>query len=160
MEGRFSYLVELWKQGVRFKEVVWLVGDRPLDPRIDGLLDQASTESEAAHIIWETAEIPAEMKALPVLFVAVPMDGKKRPTTKDTIIAYLQTNPERCTALFVSDQPFCGYQFAILQGTLPETIQFDVVGAGVTSTSHPAAAAIVLDTVARWLYQEDLNQRR
>lgn len=84
----------------------------------------------------------------------------KRPNTEDTIIAWLKEIPHPCKALFVSDQPFCGYQFALIKTYLPEAFQFDLVGQGVDSTSHPLAAAITLDSIARWLYQESLYQSR
>ncbi|PIS02575.1 MAG: hypothetical protein COT85_04635 [Chlamydiae bacterium CG10_big_fil_rev_8_21_14_0_10_42_34] len=162
MQSRLDYLKQLWEQGVRFKEVVWLTGDRPLDPRVDGLLDRANNESEAAHIIWEEANLPEDLHNLPSVFVAIPMKAEgstlKRPNTEDTIIGWLKIAPETCTALFVSDQPFCGYQFAVIKACLPESVQFDLVGQGVDPRSHPSAAAITLDSIARWLYQENLCQ--
>ncbi len=158
MQTRLDHLKDLWNEGIRFSEIVWLTGDRPLDKRVDELTDRTSNESEAARLIWQEADLPEEMRSLPILFIAVPMkaDGK-RPNTEDTIIAWLKVNPEPCSALFVSDQPFCGYQFAIIKSSLPEAIQFDVVGRGIESVAHPAAAAIILDTVARWAYQESLQ---
>jgi hypothetical protein len=162
MQIRLDYLKELWLQGTRFNEIVWLTGDRPLDKRVDGLIDRCNNESEAAHILWEEAHLPVEMRNLSAVFIAVPMkiegSSSKRPNTEDTIIAWLKTNPQPCTALFVSDQPFCGYQFAVIKTCLPASFQFDLVGQGVDSTSHPAAAAIILDSVARWIYQENLYQ--
>ena len=158
MQMRLDYLKQLWEEGMRFHQIVWLTGDRPLDPRVDGLIDRCNTESQAAHILWEETKLPQDMRALPVAFVAVPMKQEgnllRRPNTEDTIIAWLQTAPEPCKALFVSDQPFCGYQFAIIKGSLPKTFLFDLVGPGVDPTSHPAAAAITLDVIARWIYQE------
>lgn len=160
MQMRLDYLKELWLQGIRFNEIVWLTGDRPLDKRVDELTDRCSNESEAAHILWKEADLPQEMRNLPVVFIAVPMkaDGTslKRPNTEDTIIAWLKTTSQPCRALFVSSQPFCGYQFAIIKTCLPESFQFDLVGHGVDSISHPAAAAIILDSIARWIYQESL----
>lgn len=160
MEMRLNYLKKLWLQGIRFDEIVWLTGDRPLDKRVDELMDRCKTESEAAHILWEGADLPEEMRKLPVVFVSHPMKqeggSSKRPNTEDTIIAWLKVSPEPCSALFVSDQPFCGYQFAIVKTCLPKSFQFDLVGKGADPTSHPAAAAITLDAIARWLYQESL----
>lgn len=160
MQMRLDYLKKLWNEGVRFKEIVWLTGDRPLDARADSLTERCATESEAARIIWEESDLPAEMRKLPVVYVAVPMKGEpgalKRPNTQDTLVAWLKVSPEPCKALFVSDQPFCGYQFAIVKGSLPDTIQFDLVGQGVDPNPHPAAAGITLDCIARWLYQESL----
>jgi hypothetical protein len=161
MQMRLDHLKQLWAQGVRFSEVVWLTGDRPLDKHVDGLTERCNNESEAAHILWEETDLPEGMRNLPVIFVAVPMKGEgsslKRPNTEDTIVAWLKISSEPCKALFVSDQPFCGYQFAVIKANLPKAFLFDLVGPGVESTSHPAAAAIILDSIARWIYQEDLN---
>jgi hypothetical protein len=154
MRTRLDYLKQLWDEGVRFDEIVWLLGDRPLDKRVDGMTDRCKTESESAHFIWQEAELPEEMRNLSVIFVEVPMNGLKRPNTQDTIVAWLEAAPEPCKALFVSDQPFCGYQFAVVDASLPEAFHFDVVGQGVDPASHPAAAAITLDSIARWLYSE------
>lgn len=154
MQMRLDFLKDLWAQGVRFKEIVWLTGMRPLDPRVDGLLGRCENESEAAHVLWEEADLPEEMRHVKVLFVEVPMKGSERPNTADTIIAWVKESPEPCTALFVSDQPFCGYQFAVINTYLPEPFLFDLVGKGVDPSSHPAAAAITLDSIARWIYQE------
>jgi hypothetical protein len=53
------------------------------------------------------------MRDLPVVFIAVPMKTEgsslKRPNTEDTIIAWLKMTSQPCIALFVSDQPFCGF---------------------------------------------------
>jgi len=158
MQMRLGYLKKIWNQGVRFHEIVWLTGDRPLDKRVDDLLERCENESQAARIIWEKSDLPDGMRRLPVAFIAVPMkeDGpvRQRPNTADTIIAWLGTNPSPCQALFVSDQPFCGYQFAIVKTCLPDAFSFDLIGQGVDPCSHPAAAAITLDSIARWIYQE------
>ncbi len=160
MQMRLNYLKELWIQGVRFDEVVWLTGERPLDRRIDGLTDRCNTESESARLIWAEADLPEEMRQLRVVFVEVPMkvDGEKlkRPNTEDTIVAWLKISQEPCKLLFVSDQPFCGYQFAVVKASLPRSYTFDLVGEGVDPSSHPAAAAITLDSIARWIYQESV----
>ncbi len=156
MQMRLDFLKTLWNEGIRFQEIVWLTGDRPLDKRVDGLTDRCENESEAAHILWEEADLPTEMRSKPVTFIAVPMKQEgsvlKRPNTEDTIAAWLEDSPNPCRALFISDQPFCGYQFAVIKATLPEQYEFDLVGQGVDPTSHPSAAAIVLDSIARWIY--------
>lgn len=163
MQMRLDYLKQLWDEGVRFSEIIWLTGDRPLDKRVDELTDRCSNESEAARVIWEETNLPDEMRKVEVLFVAVPMkvagSTKKRPNTEDTLVAWLKIEPKPSRALFVSDQPFCGYQFAVVKGALPEEFMFDLVGPGVDPASHPAAAAITLDSIARWIYQERLNEK-
>lgn len=161
MQMRLDYLKKLWNQGIRFQEIVWLTGDRPLDERVDGLTDRCQNESQAAHIIWDNSDLPEEMRQLPVVFIAVPMKGegtaRQRPNTADTIYAWLKTNPAPGQTLFVSDQPFCGYQFAIVKACLPDAFSFDLVGTGADPSIHPAAAAITLDSIARWIYTESTN---
>ncbi len=160
MEKRLNYLIKLWKEGIRFQEIVWLTGERPLNKSIDGLFEICAHESEAAHFIWKKTDLPEEMETLPVVFIDVPMkEGNKRPNTKDTIIGWLATNPSPCSCLFISDQPFCGYQFSIITSSLPDDFAFDVAGEGVNPEAHPLAAAITLDSIARWLYQEDQNRK-
>ena len=156
MQMRLDYLKQLWDEGIRFDKIVWLTGDRPLDKRVDGLTDRCSNESVAAHIIWEETDLPPAMRSLPVVFIAMPMkiegSSVSRPNTEDTIVAWLHTEPQPCKALFISDQPFCGYQFAIIKASLPSEFLFDLVGQGADPSSHPAAAAITLDSIARWIY--------
>lgn len=164
MQMRLDFLKKFWEEGVRFQEIVWLTGDRPLDHRADGLTDRCKNESEAARILWDETDLPTEMRSLSVSFIAVPMKQEgsslKRPNTEDTIAAWLQTAPNPCSALFVSDQPFCGYQFAVVKAILPEQYAFDLVGQGADPMSHPLAAAITLDSIARWIYQEHLILRQ
>jgi len=164
MQMRLDFLKQLYNEGIRFKEIVWLTGDRPLDKRVDGLTDRCKNESEAAHILWEETDLPIEMRKIAVTFIAVPMKQEgsslKRPNTEDTIVAWLQTSPNPCRALFISDQPFCGYQFAVIKTTLPEEYAFDLVGQGVDPMSHPSAAAITLDSIARWIYQEHVTAHK
>lgn len=150
MKVRFDHLIKLWQQGVRFDEVVWLTGDC-----VHNAPEGTHNETEAAHELWEEATLPEGMKGLPVVFVATPMkpDGK-RPNTTDTIVTWLKRVEKSCTALFISNQPFCGYQFAALKSQLPETIDFDIAGPGTQAAQHPAAAAITLDTIARWNWVE------
>jgi len=157
MQSRLNHLKEAWLGGVRFQEIVWLTGDRLLDRRIDGFVDVCKNESEAAQILWESADLPEDLRKVPVSFIAVPMNGKKRPNTKDTIVAWLDANPEHCKVLFVSSQPFCGYQFATVNKNLPDSFLFDVIGPGIDPTGYPTAATIVLETVARWLYTHNTH---
>lgn len=160
MQLRLDYLKQLWMEGVRFDKVAWLTGDRPLDSRIDRFIDRCNLECEAARLIWEETDLPEAMRCLPALFFAAPMKKKggvlKRPGREDTLAAWLQTEPAPCTALFVANQPFCGQQFAVIKACLPKTFVFDFVGPGMDPAEYPAAAAVTLDSLARWIYQEHL----
>ncbi len=158
MQLRLEYLKQLWLEGIRFDKVVWLTGDRPLDPRIDRFIDRCHQECEAARLIWQETDLPEDMRHLPALFFAAPMKKEgaviKRPSREDTVAAWLQTEPAPCTALFVANQPFCGQQFAVIKACLPKSFLFDFVGPGMDPAEYPAAAAITLDSLARWIYQE------
>lgn len=152
MKRRLEFLKELWNDGVRFDEIVWLTGKRPLDSRIEDFADRCSDESQAARLIWEETSFPGE---LTVTFIEVPMkDGGKRPDTRDTILAWLEKFSIPCKCVFVSDQPFCGYQFGAIKACMPEEFLFDVVGNGETPQNH-GAAAITLDSIARWIYVDN-----
>lgn len=156
MQERLDYLIKLWTEGIRFKTLFWLTGERPLDSRIDKLLDTCKTESDAARLIWERCSLAKEVDAV---FISVPMqmvDGVlRRPVTKDTIDAYLSKYSHPHSILVVSEQPFCLYQFAIVKATLPKKILFDVVGPGIKK--DVPKAAVILDTIARYIYVENLT---
>jgi hypothetical protein len=155
MQRRFDYFIDLWKQGIRVKEIVWLTGERPLIPGIDGLADRCANESEVARVFWKEADLPDDMRNVSVQFFDLPMEGSKRPTTADTIIVWAKENPEPCSVLVISDQPFCGYQYAVTETYLPDQIDFELVGKSCDLLSHPLAAPVTLDSLARWIYQEN-----
>ncbi len=144
MQARLEHMAQLWKEGIRFNKVVILTGMRPLDPKAEDLI--AKTESEAAHILWDRCEL----NFLPVSFVEVPMNGSIRPTTQDTIIRWMEEFPEPGSSLFISNQPYCHYQGAIVDLVLPDKFEHETVGNSADPTS--LNGAVVLDTIARWLY--------
>jgi hypothetical protein len=155
MEKRLNYLKQLWSEGVRFKEIVWLTGERPLDSSAERVPDNCKTEVDAAKKIWAEAELPSEMKLLPVVFIASPKTSfKPRPTTDDTILDWLKTSPKPCTCLFISDQPYCGYQFAMVKALVPKDFEPDIAGNGTDPSKDPRAGVNTLDAIARWIYAE------
>ena len=156
MQTRLNYLIELWERGVRFEEVVWLTGNCNHNKSDESI----HNEDQAAHTLWENALMAEEMRRLPVTFVTVPMkvenEISKRANTEDTIRAWVELAKEPCSALFISNQPFCGYQFAVVKTAMPREFFYDCAGPGADPSSHPAAGAIVLDTIARWAFLEKL----
>lgn len=159
MEKRISYLVSLYEKGVRFDHIFLLTGARPLDPAVDTLLDGCKTESDAGHVLWQSAKMPEEMRKIPVTFVDTPMikteKGERRPTTNDTILAWMALNPKPGTSLFISNQPYVRWQGAAVRAYLPAD-QVETVGEGAKLTVQNSA--IILDTIARWLYSENCIQ--
>ncbi|HSX03340.1 MAG TPA: hypothetical protein VLG76_01280 [Rhabdochlamydiaceae bacterium] len=150
MEKRLDYLIQLWNRGIRFKHVVFLTGQRPLDVSIEPISEECKNESQAARQIWKTSLVPQEMRDLPVTFIEVPMkpDGK-RPTTKDTYEAWLARKPAAGRTLLVSNQPFCLYQEALAKSFLPKGFQVEVVGAAMEERQN---GAVMLDAIAGWIF--------
>lgn len=159
MEKRINYLVKMWKDGVRFNQIVFFTGARPLDPAVDRLTAVCKTETEAAHFLWDHAELPEGIRKMPVAFVDVPMisttEGFRRPATGDTVSAWLAVNPLPGTCVAISNQPYCLYQGAVLQTHLPEEFTCEVVGEGANLDC--LNGRVLLDTIARWLYQLGLK---
>jgi hypothetical protein len=151
MELRLKYLSELFEKGVTFDELVFLTADRPLDCRVDRFCDQCSTENEAAKLIWKRADLPQKMKVIPVSFYSAPMIGLKRPGTKETIQVWVDQNLRPVTCLFISNQPHAIYQYAVIENNLPESYLFDVAA----QIAEPKSASIILDMLARWIYEEE-----
>jgi hypothetical protein len=165
MYSRLHYLVKEWERGVRFDTIIFLVGERPLNPDLENRelfgnpKIMPSTETEAAQLIWQQAqtEIPEQLATLPVLFISAPMkrsaDGTlKRPTTDDTIKEWLALNPEPGKTVWISGQPYIGYQESVIKSLVPPTFEIEVIGSAAKS---PQKIAIYLDSAARLLYQEN-----
>jgi hypothetical protein len=139
MRKRLDFLVTLWERGTRFDEIIWFTSERPLDPKVDERLGE--TDTDAAKIIWETANIPNDMKLLPVQFLSAG-------STKENIQAWLSTleDEEELDCLFISSQPYCAYHYAMISQVLPAKYDYEVAGPVGNATS-----ATILDTVARWV---------
>jgi hypothetical protein len=171
---RLAFLVEQWHSGVRFNSLVFLGGERPLDPTVESekeLLEgtvinwprkqnwslQGSlpkTELEMMQMVLDQTELPADMAKVPCLFVNAPAkqaaDGSlKRPTRADTIIAWLEHNPTPGICLFSSSQPHVLYEHAVMQLCLPREFTVETVGRYASNTTN---VAVILDAIARTLY--------
>ncbi len=156
MQKRIETMIRLWESGVRFHQIVILTGDRKLDPRVEALTEICETESEAAKALWKLAPIPDDMAAVPVIFIASPMIEtggiKRRPATGDTISSWLSTHPKEGSCLFISNQPYCLYQDAVVRKMMPKGYFIETVGDEAEGSRQ--SAAVILDTIARWLYAQ------
>lgn len=165
------YLVEQWKQGVRFSQLYFLCGERTLreveniqqlylegeqlSPVKKGppLSAFPTTECEVARLIWEMTEVPEEMRDLPVSFV----NGAKQPdsaraTRNETVKAWLELAPEEGTYLAIAHAPYHHRQDLVVRELAP-TYQFETVG---YKASENMELALILDEVARAIFQ--INQ--
>ncbi len=181
---RLAYALKLWEEGVKFDTLVFFVGARPLDKnrepesalfrKDDKFLSikkdwikpsiHPKTEAEMAHMVFNQAQLPDGFKeVVKVVFVDTPMqkrsDGSLRnPNTGDNVNYWIKmNNPERGSILAISNQPYVYYQDVVLNTLLSQPFTVETVGPKVTSKLH---VGVVLDNLARWLYQENKYQEK
>lgn len=156
MGKRLDYLVRLWNQRIRFKEIVFLTGQRPLDPSIEPVFEGCKNESEAARHVWSTHLIPDEMRMIPVTFIDVPMkeDGR-RPTIRDTYPAWLETQPKPGRILLISNQPYCRYQDVLAKALFSKNFQIETVG---PSIGEKTSGADLLDSITQWIFYTEASE--
>ena len=173
MRTRLAYLIKLWNQGIRFRSIIILTGERPLDPKIESKnvlvemnhavsirenwqlpADLPTNEHEACEMIWDQAQLPDDLQKTKVVFISSPMkekNGKQvRPTTNDTFDAWLEQNPTPGLCLIISNQPFVPQQTIVACTILP--FSFNIEGAGPEVSN--ISMVVALDNLARWIYQE------
>lgn len=164
MQTRFTHLVQLWEKGVRFDEIVLLSGARPLTDgeqhalvRYYNLGDEVPvTEADAMKLVYKHSAMPENMKKVPLVVIDVPMQVAKngaltRPTTGDTVNAWMKLQPQAGSCLVVSNQPYVNYQDSVAKTLLPHNFSVETVG----ERSEDTNIDVYLDTVARLLYQEN-----
>lgn len=174
---RLSHLIKLFKEGVRFSEIVVLVGQRGLSDEInekeatmkpnEELLPlnkdwtfegkMPKTEFDMAKMVFSQTDLPGNMKKVKITFIDTPKQKNKdgslrRPNTEDTIIKWLATSPKEGICLAISGQPHILYQSSVLRTHIPHEFGLEVVGVGA---KEPHNIAVILDALARYLYQEN-----
>ncbi len=174
---RLQYLIEQWKQGVRFSHIYFLSGERPLEAQYENQntfmddsesllkirkgwlkpLEFPKTESEMTQLVLEQSEIPEDMrKEVEVHFINAPMkkDPKSerliRPTTDDTVETWLKALPPQGRYLAITNAPYTNRQDLVVRAIAPSEYGFDTVGPG---SSEQEKTAIFLDELARFIFQ-------
>lgn len=174
---RLHYLVEQWKQGVRFPHVYFLSGARPLDPQQESadllMQDKDSpliirrgwtmpeqlpkTECEMMQFVWDQSEIPETMRReVQTHFINAPMkkDPKSekllRPNTDDTVVYWLKENPSPGRYLAVTNAPYTNRQDLVVRALAPKNYGLETIGPGV---NEQETVAILLDELARCIFQ-------
>jgi hypothetical protein len=180
---RLAYLVNLWRNGVKFDCIYCLGSERPLDQAIESeekMLDPnngemqfkphwqkpsklPTTEFEMTEFVYEQSDLPEDFRAIPIQFINSPMRTTKngtltRPTTGDTIIDWLATKPEHGDCLFISNQPFVGYQDSVMRTYMPADFGFMETCGSAAQENPQNQNLIFLDTLARFLYQEKMRR--
>ena len=139
MRKRLKFLDTLWSDGVRADKIVFLTGERPLDPQQeseDVLFNQSyssipfragwsrplktpQTEAEGAKLAWDQVTSNNDLRQKDFQLISVPMieeQGKmRRPPTADTVSAWLKEEPsllqdQPVKILAISNNPYIPYQ--------------------------------------------------
>ncbi|MCP4923358.1 MAG: hypothetical protein GY915_04905 [bacterium] len=135
---RFGHAMNLWKQGIRFDQITFFVGERDLRPeteteqvirkeaalipfRADWEIHTETinlkTETDSAKFIYAAADLPPGMREIPCIFVDTPRRHKSRPNTADTFKEWLRMLPsdfpKEAKVLVISNQPYVPYQYAV-----------------------------------------------
>lgn len=176
VRDRFGFLKREWERGVRFKKLVILTGDRPLNPEFEDrahLTDPKlstqpfrigwkfygklpSNETEMMQLVYDQMALPRDWDKIAAMFVDTPQQEGKRPNTKDTFRHWLTSNPASGSLLILSDQPFLGRADTLARKMMPPTFSIETVGAGIPCESYRTnkkALPILQDELARWLFE-------
>ncbi len=177
VRNRFNFAIELWNQGVRFETIVALGSQRPLNAETESvatLFDYHNkilpiradweplgtipqVEIDMMKMVIDQAIMPEAMRTLPITVIDAPMKKNAqgelvRATTPDTVELWLASKPKPGNCLVVSNQAYVGYQDAVMRTVLPH--EFVVETVGKSFDEDTLNCAVVLDSLARWLYQE------
>jgi hypothetical protein len=176
VRSRLAHLITLWNDGIRFDSIIVLAGKRQLDSTLESpesLLNNTcaqlpskqnwqfngqlpTTETEMIKFVFDQTNTPEKWSTIPCIFVDAPMQtaengSLRRPNTQDTVDEWLkQNNPTPGSILSISNQPYIGYQDAVLRKALPKEFVIETVGTSCSDTKP----TVILDSLARWIYNE------
>ncbi len=168
MKLRLDWLANQWQNGVHFKSLVVLTGQRPLTPSIDHFQEVMTSlrpdidfgseqafpmhETEAVRLLFHYYKFPDGMESIPLNIIDCPRKwlGHEwgRCHTKDTVDTWLEQVPKPGSTLVVSSQPSAHYQKTVFRKELPTSFSVDMSAPG-TAANTPIAP--LLDAVAVWL---------
>lgn len=166
LRKRLAYLADLYRQGVRFKQLVFLGGDRELYPmetheellgRNQAVLPNRSgwrqsqefptNEIDMIPWVYEQSELSHTLRAIPMTYIAAPkVPGSVRVHTDDIVKAWVNSDPVPGNCLLVTSQPFIIYQQIIFQ-TLMDS-RFTVEAVGYKADASDTTIEIYLDALA------------
>ena len=182
MRLRVHFLNQLWREGLRASKVVFLTGQRRLDPTTEGKealyksdsipfvagwvhpKREIKNETDAAQLVWDQVITEPDLKErVSYISVASVFDfathEERRANTADTIKAWIaisrEKEPLRCLA--ISSNPFIGYQHATI---VVQFMKADLFSKGFSvETIGPGPLGELplstqMDNLARWFYTE------
>lgn len=170
---RLHFLIEEYKRGVLFNQIVILTGKRTLQKDTENIFclndetnpylsfrkdwvardKMPSTEDEMIEYVFDQADMPHEFKKIPRLIISSPNsigENQKilRATTEDTIRLWKKLHHPQGTILAISEQPFVIYQHMILKYFFPDHVCETI---GPQARSH-LPMSIYLDTLTKTLF--------
>jgi len=148
MLRRLNMLHDTWNKGVRFGKLVFLTGERYLDPAVEKEYLIFSTEAQLMVHLFDNIR---HLFSCPLQVVDTPRGEKKRPITIDTVNAWLATLPKPGSCLALSDQPFVCYHHTATETHLPSSFSLETIG---EKSDKNTWVAVYLDNLARTFYQE------
>lgn len=167
---RFKFMLDLWRQGYRWKRTVFLTGERDLDPIIEhpskfsiSILDQkedwveklskSKYENEMIKIIYEKCVLPKDFTNN-VYFAVSPKIGHSRPNTYSTFIQWMNDSKsygieynDSEINLAISNQPFVMYQDLVAKSVFK--FPLETVGPKIYNPNFD----IIFDVLSRTLYE-------
>jgi hypothetical protein len=178
MIQRFVYAWKLLqRQKIGAKQLVFLVGDRYLEPTLENyavfqnnmrkyqgsIFDKKVrtvatplTENDFPHYILSHLKDLGNMKRMQKVIVQTPAGSFGRPQTSHTIAEWLEKyeqKPRKC--LFVSSNPYMGYQDAVVRRVIAQKKR-EMMVETVGPADQEATITACLDAIARWLYEEQI----
>ena len=145
MRARVHFLEKLWNLGVRFKEILFLVGDRPLSSSFEeekNPLNSAcsttafrpnwipskevfKTEAEVVPLVWDQIVWDEQLRNTTFQVLSTPFvrdtetQEMRRPDTADTIQTWI-SKEYVCSGAYlaISNNPFIPYQDAAIRSVL------------------------------------------
>lgn len=154
MNARFAHLAAECERGVSLKQLIFLTGERFLDPVTELPLYPLSKGATETDLMLYFLKAYPQLQKIPLTVIDTPgksgSKGWQRPTTQDTLLKWLQSAPVPGKCLFISSQPFIKYQQSVICSILPEGFSFETVG---PCAEQGLALSVYLDNLARWLYQ-------
>ena len=166
---RLYTLISHWRRGVRFARLYFLTGERLLDLERENyealttddnsglrirdnwkLSEIPKTECQMVRLVWEQSDVPNDMREqLIIRFINAPLNHSSRPTTADTVLAWLQTHPPFGHYLAVTNNPYINRQDLVCKTIARKEYVFDTIG---PKTLEKEKICIVLDELARFIY--------
>lgn len=150
---RLQTLAQLIVQSVSYKKFTFLSGERYLTEEEKNFLKERGwscipeTEAGVYPYLFEKGEISLHNRECISVPQSKSSDGSVyRPTTADTVNAWLRTNPASGQVLIISSQPLCLYQETIVKSLVPSSFLLTTVGEKAPSDTP---VALYLDTIAR-----------